>query len=271
MKISIVDLSDENVDEVLLVCPPTSAEMKSDVNVKKGMRIRKNWLLGLYREVGSCAKVAYLDDEPVGMIQYTPLHEIPYFKTKRRDVLYIHCIYVKRNVRNRGIGSMLLKSLIGDMKKPSELFEQRQCRLLSTTARERYGFTQVSFFKSKGFTETEGNKDARLVYSLSKTNLKERLDIPRSEPVTIQEQDVRIFFNPSCHMCKYMNENIKANIREVNQTIEIKECNLWTHSEEAIRRGITSVATYINGKPILPLDPPEFWDTVRQYALMKKE
>jgi len=38
--------------------------------------------------------------------------------------------------------------------------------------------------------------------------------------------------------------------------------DLWsTHSEEAIHRGITSVATYINGRPILPMEPSEFWKT----------
>jgi GNAT superfamily N-acetyltransferase len=266
LKIKVVGLSDENVDDALLVCPPTRPKLRSDINVKKGLEIRKRWLLDLYREIGPCAKIAYLDNIPVGMIQYSPLHKIPYFKTRRRDVLYIHCIYTKRNVRNRGIGSLLLNSLIGEMEKPNRLFEWRQCRMLSTTARERYGFTQVSYFKTKGFRETEANIDARLIYPLSRMDLKESLDIPCSEPINIHERGVKIFFNPSCHMCKYMNENIKANIREVNPTIEIEECNLWTRSKEAIHRGITSVATYINGKPILPMEPPEFWKTIRHYA-----
>ena len=266
-KIKVVDVSDENVDDALLVCPPTRAKLRGNKNVKKGLEIRKNWLLDLYGEIGPCAKVAYLDNEPVGMIQHTPLHKIPYFKTERRDVLYIHCIYVKRDVRNRGIGSTLLASLIDDMEKPNKLFEWRQCRMIRTTARERYGFTQVSYFKTKGFTETGGSIDAGLIYPLSKTGFKESLDIPSSEPVSIQEQGVKIFFNPSCHMCKYMNENIKANIREVNVTIEIAECNLWTHFEEAIRRGITSVATYVNGKPVLPMPPQEFWETIKRLSL----
>ena len=270
MKMKIVDLSDENVDDILVVCPPTRAKLGSDINVRKGLAIRKRWLLDLCREIGPCAKIAYLDNNPVGMIQYSPLHKIPYFKTKRRDVLYIHCIYVKKKVRNRGIGSILLESLISEMKKPNKLFEWHRCKMLSTTARERYGFTQVGYFKTKGFTETEGNIDARLIYSLSRTTPKESLDIPSSEPINIHEKGVKIFFNPSCHMCKYMNENIKANIREVNQTIEIEECNLWTHSEEARRRGITSVATYINGKPILPMEPPELWKTIRHYARLRQ-
>jgi GNAT superfamily N-acetyltransferase len=270
LKIKVVSLSEENVNDALLVCPPTSSKLRSDINIKKGLEIRKRWLLNLYRKVGLCAKIAYLDNTPVGMIQYSPLHVIPYFKTRRKDVLYIHCIYVKRKVRNRGIGSLLLKSLISEMKKPNRLFERAQCRVLSTTARERYGFTQVSYFKNKGFSEIEGNIDARLIYPLSRTGRKEKLDVPSSEPLHINERGVKIFFNPSCHMCKYMNENIKVNIREVNPTIEIKECNLWTRSKEAIRRGITSVATYINGKPILPMKPSEFWKTIRRYACSNK-
>jgi len=270
LKIKVVSLSEENVNDALLVCPPTSSKLRSDINIKKGLEIRKRWLLNLYRKVGPCAKIAYLDNTPVGMIQYSPLHVIPYFKTRRKDVLYIHCIYVKRKVRNRGIGSLLLKSLISEMKKPNRLFERAQCRVLSTTARERYGFTQVSYFKNKGFSEIEGNIDARLIYPLSRTGRKEKLDVPSSEPLNINERGVKIFFNPSCHMCKYMNENIKVNIREVNPTIEIEECNLWTRSKEAIRRGITSVATYINGKPILPMKPSEFWKTIRRYACSNK-
>ncbi len=267
--IKVVDLSEKNIDDVLLVCPPTSAKLRKNAYVKKGLEIRKGWLTGVYREIGPCAKIVYLDDNPVGMIQYCPLHKIPYFKTKRRDVLYIHCIYVKRNVRNRGIGSMLLQSLISEMEEPNKLFEGRQCKMLSTTARERYGFTQVGYFRTKGFTETAGNIDARLIYPLLGTDSKESLDIPSLKPIDTHEKGVKIFFDPSCHMCKYMNENIKANVREVNPAIEIQECNLWTHSEEAMHRGITSVATYIHGKPILPMDPPRFWKTIRQYAQLR--
>lgn len=268
MKIEIVDLCEENVGDALLVC--TSPKLKDDENVKIGLGIRKNWLLDLYREVGPCAKIAYVKDKPVGMIQHSPLHKVPYFKTKRRDVLYIHCIYVKRDVRSLGVGSALLKSLISDMEKPNKLFEWRRCRMLSTTARERYGFTQVSYFKSKGFEKPEGNIDSGLIYSLSKTGLKS-LDIPSAGPINVQEHGAKIFFNPSCHMCKYMNENIKARIRETAPTMKIEECNLWINSQEALRLGITCVATYIKGKSILPMSPQEFWETIRRFCLETKQ
>lgn len=267
-KIKVVGLSNEKIDDALLVC--TSPELRDDVNVKIGLKIRKKWLLDLYREIGPCVKIAYLDDKPVGMIQYSPLHMIPYFKTNRRDVLYIHCIYVKRNVRNRGVGSELLETLICEMEKPNKLFEGRKCGMLSTSARDRYGFTQVNYFKTKGFKEIVGNIDAGLVYSLQAADIKEGFAIPRSKPIQIKECGAKIFFDPSCQYCKYSNEGIKAKIKEANPTMEIEECNLWTHSKEAIRRGITSVATYINGMPILPMPPQEFWKTIRRLSLEAK-
>jgi len=265
LRVEIFDLCPENVDEILRVCPPKT----SNENVKIGLEIRKDWLLDLYRTIGPCAKITYLNNKPVGMIQYTPLHKIPYFKTERRDVLYIHCIYVKEHVRSRGIGSALLNSLINDMKKPNKLFEGKRCRMLATTARERQGLTQVSYFKSKGFIKTDGNIDSSLVYSLLKTSSK-NLDIPHSKPLSIQEDDVKIFFSPTCHMCKYWNENIKAKIREVDPTIEIEECNLWVHSQEALRRGLTSFATYIRGRPVLPMNPQEFWEAIGRLTLETK-
>ncbi|MFQ6074146.1 MAG: GNAT family N-acetyltransferase, partial [Candidatus Bathyarchaeia archaeon] len=106
MKIEIVNLREDNVNDALLVC--TSPKLRNDENVKIGLEIRRSWLLDLCRRVGPCGKIAYVEDKPAGMIQYSPLHAVPYFQTKRRDVLYIHCIYVKRNLRNRGIGSALL-------------------------------------------------------------------------------------------------------------------------------------------------------------------
>lgn len=265
MKIEIVNLCEKNVDDALLVC--TSPKLRDDENVKIGLEIRKNWLLDLCRKLGSCAKIAYIKDKPAGMIQCCPLHTIPYFKTNRRDVLYIHCIYVKRNLRNRGVGSALLEALINDMKKPNELFEWRQCRLLSTSARERYGFRQVSYFKHRGFIKTKGNIDVALIYPLAETSVKESLDIPPSEPLHIREKRVKIFFNPSCQYCKYTNESIKTKIREVNPTIKIEEYNLWTHYKEALRTGITCVATYINGKPVLPLPPQRFCETIKRLSL----
>jgi hypothetical protein len=94
-----------------------------------------------------------------------------------------------------------------------------------------------------------------------------KMDIPSSKPRIVKEHGVRIFFKPTCQYCMHTNEKIiKTEIRKVNKEIPIEECNLWDCPEEAVRRRITNVATYINGKPVLPMPPEEFLRTLRRIA-----
>jgi ribosomal protein S18 acetylase RimI-like enzyme len=97
--------------------------MRDIPSYRRGLNVRRKWLLQLYRTVGPCCKIAYLERVPVGMIQYTPLHHVPYFPTQRKDVLYIHCIYVKRDFRDKRIGSKILYALINEMKKLNPLLK----------------------------------------------------------------------------------------------------------------------------------------------------
>lgn len=263
--ITVVDLDEKNVDDALDVC--TFPSVRNESSYRKGCEIRKKWLMNLYRTVGPCAKIAYIANKPVGAIEYTPLHVIPYFRTKRRDALYIHCMYVPKRYRHRGVGSALLDSVINEMSRPNKHFRQVPCRLLVTSASKIHGYTQVGLFKHKGFRRIKGNADVGLVLPLSDTVKDVKLDIPSSKPRIVKESGVKIFFKPTCQYCVHTNERmIKAEIRRVNKEIPIKECNLWDFPEEAIRRRITYVATYINGKPVLPMAPRKFLKTLRSMA-----
>lgn len=265
VSIRVIDVNEKNVDDALRVC--TFPSVRDEPSYRKGCKIRKNWLLDLYRTVGPCAKIAYVAGKPVGAIEYTPLHLVPYFRTERKDVLYIHCIYVPKRYRHRGIGSALLDSLINEISNPNKLFDQAPCRMLVTSARKVYGYTQVGLFKRKGFRRIKGNPDVGLVLALFDTDKNMKLDIPPSKPRTVKERGVKIFFKPTCQYCTHTNERtIKAEIRKVNKQIPIEEVSLWTRPEEAIRRNITCVATYINGKPVLPMAPAKFLKTLKTLA-----
>jgi len=148
----------------------------------------------LYRTVDPCAKITYIANKPVGAIEYTPLHSIPYFRTKRRDALYIHCMYVPKRYRHRGVGSALLDSLINEMSKPNKLFRQVPCLMIATSASKIHGYTQVGLFKHKGFRRIEGNADVGLVLPLSDIVKDVKLDIPSSKLRTVKEHGVKIFF-----------------------------------------------------------------------------
>jgi GNAT superfamily N-acetyltransferase len=262
--IKVVDLDSKNIDDALNVC--TFPSVRNEASYRKGCEIRKKWLLNLYRTAGPCAKIAYVADKPVGVIEYTPLHMIPYLRTRRKDALYIHCIYVPKRYRHRGIGSALLDSLIEEMSKPNKLFRKACCRMLVTSARKIQGYTQVGLFKRKGFRRIKGNADVGLVLPLSNDVEDMKLDISSSKPRAVKERGVKIFFKSTCQYCMLTNEMIKTEIRKVNKKIQIEEFNLWEYPDEAIRRRITYVATYINGKPVLPMAQRKFLQTLKTTA-----
>jgi GNAT superfamily N-acetyltransferase len=262
MKVEVRDITEDNVNDALDVCTPE--KMLSNPSYRQGLKVRKEWLLSLIRTVGCCCKIAYTNKKPVGIIQFNPLHRIPYFVTKRRDILYIHCIFVKRESRSQGIGSKLLEALINDMKKPNPLFENQPCRVLVTTARERYAFKQPSYFRLKSFSEVKGNPDAGLVNWLFEKEPAESLGISSYGPIQMTEQGVTIFYDPCCQYCIYFNENIGKLVNELRSGISVREFNLWDEPQEALKRGVTSRVTYINGTPILFWDPEQFREAIRK-------
>jgi GNAT superfamily N-acetyltransferase len=268
LRTRIVDVDPSNVDDALRVC--TFPSVKDDESLREGCEIRRRWLMDLYRTIGPCAKLAYVKDNPVGVIQFTPLHVVPYLRTKRKDALYIHCIFVPKRYRNRGIGSALLDSLTDEMSRPNRFFLQVPCRMLVASANEVHGYTQVGLFRHKGFRRTKGSVDVGLVLPLRGSLKGTGLDIPSSRPRTVKEHGVKIFYKPTCQYCTRTNREIEAEIRKINKGIPIEECNLWTCAQEAIRRRITYVATYVNGKPLLPMPPRKFLRNLKQAALQAK-
>lgn len=261
VSVKIYSLSESNVDDALAVCTPD--KLRSILSYRRGLKVRREWLLQLYRTVGPCCKIAYLERVPVGMIQYTPLHHIPYLPTQRKDFLYLHCIYVRRDFRGREIGSKLLNSLINEMTVPNPLFKEQPCRVFVTTARQHSGFKQPSYFLLKGFTRTMDNIDVGLAYWLSEKNRGDKLDIPVSGPIQVREEGVRIFYSPSCQYCMFWNERIRKFVHEVKPNTSVEEVNIWTQPGELLRRRATCQITYVNGRPIPPMDPDKFWQTIK--------
>jgi len=266
LEVDFRNLSEDNLDDALTACTPE--EMMSDSFFIEGLKVRREWLLHRYRTVGPCCKIAYVKNVPVGMIQFNPLHRIPYFVTERRDALYIHCIFVKKVSREQGIGVKLLQNLIDDVKKPSPCFEGEPCRVLVTTARQREAFRQPSYFRLRGFSETAGNIDAGLVYWLAEEKPRESVKVLSSGPLRVAESGVSIFYDPCCQWCVFMTETTKKFVSEVKPGTAVREFDIWKDSKEALRRGVTSRTTYINGMPIQFWEKEQFRADVRRALLM---
>jgi glutaredoxin len=107
------------------------------------------------------------------------------------------------------------------------------------------------------------NIDVGLAYWLSEKRPGERLDIPVSGPIQVREQGVRIFYSPACQYCMFWNERIRKFVGKVKPNARVNEVNLLTQPEEAIQRKVTSPVTYVNGKPIPPMDSEQFYENIK--------
>lgn len=106
-EVRIEDAAERHLDDVCRFCIPPPKQ--SDPAFVQGMEDKKAWALEMLRRWGGFAKLAYLGDSPVGLIQYEP--------EPARRVVRIHCIYVPRPENSRlGIATRLLECLIEDLR-----------------------------------------------------------------------------------------------------------------------------------------------------------
>lgn len=60
MKVEIRNITEDNVNDALNVCTPERT--MSNPFYRQGLEVRKEWLLGLIRTVGSCCKALFHDE-----------------------------------------------------------------------------------------------------------------------------------------------------------------------------------------------------------------
>lgn len=100
---TIQEVTQRHVDDLCRFCVPP--ERRDDPAFVRGMADKRLWALEMLRTWGRCAKLAYLGNDPAGLIQYEP--------QPARGVVRIHCIYVPRREHwRRGIATRLLSSLV---------------------------------------------------------------------------------------------------------------------------------------------------------------
>jgi len=239
-KLEIRDVNLESIDDLINLCIPP--DKKNDPLFVEGMNAKKKWAIKAIEKYESIAKLAYLNSEPVGLIQYQPNVE--------ERVVEIGCIFVpeEKNLR-KGIGKSLLEALVEEMKEPKLAFNNDIPLAFVTLAFEVLGwYPQRKFYQRMGFKKVRGGDPFLLYYPLKKGYVyrpKERKFIPQEE----DREKALIFYDPSCPFCIYFSENIKKSIREVAPDIPIRMINKFEESEEVRRRGqVPSCA--VNGKPI---------------------
>lgn len=92
--------------------------MKLEMELEK-----RKWFDEVVRAFGNCLKVAYLNNVPIGFVQYAPAKFFPRMKEytpeqPREDSVFIACLYIiNKEARGKGFGTLMLKDLVAELKK----------------------------------------------------------------------------------------------------------------------------------------------------------
>ncbi|MEM3712933.1 MAG: GNAT family N-acetyltransferase [Thermoproteota archaeon] len=233
--VRIIEVSEDNVDDLCFLCIPS--ERLDDPSFMKGVELKRTWVKNMLRRWGSVAKVAYLEETPVGFIQYVPISD--------EKVVRITCIFVpSREHWRKGIGRRLLNSLIEDMRRPKEWFggESSSALIARPFSGEKPGqYPARSFFKDMGFKQVEDDPD--LLYYPLKQGFSYQPVKKRESTYLPQDDDrgkVVVMYAPS--FCPFSYLFLKKAVQEIEKTVQglhVRWINSWEEPAEAEKRGIS--------------------------------
>ena len=249
MRVEIIEVDENSVDDMISVCnPPTISEA-----YKKGVEIKRVWLLEMLRTYGDVGLVAYFNGKSAAQLLTYPEKADP-TSLKRENVLVINCIYNPLlEAQRKGIARTMVEKLIEKARGKYEF--------LVTHAFETGEFlSQAEFFKRLGFREITKED---LYYSFSGRKLKEPYSGFWKEGEEYRRSDedigrIMIFYEPVCPFSYLWAYRAKEIVKEINLKLKIEVLNAWEHPEEFVSRGRNWML--VNGIPIrsLPIEKEKF-------------
>lgn len=227
--VEIADLSIENVDDVFRIC---SHSKLSDPIQKRGIRLKRRWLLEIL-ENGPPTKIAYINGRPVAQILFYPETIIPFIRNPRKGVVKIHCVYNPFPTdRGKGIGTLLLKSLIEDCRRGMKILEGRKCTFIVAKPFEtREGLSLSSFYSKLGFKKGRGE----LFLEISE-EYKPRVEV-EYEPLPEDKGKALIFYNPLCEYSYPFAVRVRGMLRNIEPALEVELIDEWLRPWESLKRG----------------------------------
>lgn len=136
MEIEIEDVTESNLNDIPKICRhclywsfPRKFEKTKAEPSKHKQRLeakKKEWILQTLKEFGTCGKILYCNNMPVGYAEYGPSNRFPQIKAYKSQpigkiedgVVFLSCLcIVDKNLRGKGLGEKLLENVIADLKK----------------------------------------------------------------------------------------------------------------------------------------------------------
>jgi GNAT superfamily N-acetyltransferase len=261
-EITVRNVTEQNMDDLCWVC--VFPCQRDDPDWVRGTADKRKWAAEVFAKWGSFAKVAYENDDPVGMIQYRPSPE--------EQIVSIDCVYVpvKRHW-GKGIGSRLLGSLMDDVRKPMDWFDgKRPVALVTTAFRGGAGeqYTAREFFTREGFRQIGKDPD-HLYYPLQPGFVYN--PIPRKEvryvPQNEDKGKVVIISGPDhCPATyPYFLKRMEKYIREIAPGVSIRWIDSSEEPGEVKKRAVSVGDCTVNARLIKScvLDKDRFQEEVQ--------
>ena len=238
--VRIEDLKEQLIDDRISVCG--DKQPVEQLAIREGIREKKRWLRKLLKETGPPSKVLYVDEKPVGQIQYYPESSMPFLANPDPKSLHVMCSFVHLDHQGKGYGKMLFNRLLGDLKAQGK-YERMETLSFDPPG---CGLAQSVFWKRLGFKERPEGNSNDLQYPVKGGLTEPR----RSSPRHVKEKGVKIFYEPTCIFVRHFDEKAVEAIHAIDPKVSIERVNIWEKPEMAKQRGIVRGCVYINGKPM---------------------
>jgi GNAT superfamily N-acetyltransferase len=239
--IQVKSVSEQNLGDLFEICPHAfeiSPHSKNDFLLhKKGMEVKKRWLIDKLAQQGLCAKIAYLDGNPVAQIQFYPEEMVPYISEPRKDVVGIICIYSPiPEAQRKGAASALVKSLVDECHSRLDFLDGKPCSFVVTLPFPRLEKQLLTeFYEKCGFKQGQGE----MFYEIKGEYIAKETTKFHSLPGDLDR--TIILYNPACEWGYFYAYKVEEIIKKIDPDHPIEIFNIWKQPESYQKRYLQRV------------------------------
>jgi GNAT superfamily N-acetyltransferase len=167
-ELSLVDVTEANYASIPIPCRYCLYWQKTEPFTEDMARPEAGpeklvWWRRTTSDFGTCHKIATVDGEPAGFIQYAPARYFPRVETfaplvASPDALFIACLYLEKDWRGKGLGIAMVRQLVAELRRIG-----RPIETISEDGSTDNPSGPVDLYVKQGFNVIGTNKDWKLL------------------------------------------------------------------------------------------------------------
>lgn len=230
MCIEVRDLDEGNLEDVFRVCSHRKLE---DPIQRKGMELKRRWLMEMLDRYGPTTKLAYLDGKPVAQILFYPEDSIPYIENPREGVVVLNCVYNPfPEARGMGCGKLLVKSLIHESSRGLRCLKGRPCRfIVANPFNTGEGIPLEQFYSHMGFKKAQEEMYMEITSPYQPRGRRQYNPQPEDRNRAIA------LYNPICEWSYPFALGVKEALNQIDPSLTVELIDSWRNPQEAKKRG----------------------------------